>query len=434
MNFIMDCVSVNENGVLSIGGCEIPVLAQKYGTPLYIMDEEAIRKNCRTYAETMKNNYGENSLVLYASKAFSCKYMYKIVNEEGLGIDTVSGGEIFTALAAGFPAEKIYFHGNNKTVDELTLAIKNDIGCIVIDNADEADRIEQIAQKYGKTVKAMFRVSPGVDAHTHDFIKTGQIDSKFGAAIETGAALELIKYVLQKKNIDIKGLHCHIGSQIFEIEPFCEAADVMIDFILKIKNETGLEISELNLGGGFGIKYTQNDTPLECGKIIKAVSDKVKEKCKKFGLEFPRMLIEPGRSVVAPCGLTVYTVGNVKRIPNIRNYVCVDGGMCDNPRYIMYNAEYDAVLPERPMAEKCEKVTIAGKCCESGDVIIKDIMLPKTEAGDLLAVLATGAYNYSMASNYNRIPRPPVVMVRDGNSKVVIKRETYEDLIKNDIV
>lgn len=434
MDFVMDCLSVNESGNLSIGGCDVSALAKEYGTPLYIMDEGEIRKNCRIYAEAMKKYYGGNGLVLYASKAFSCKYIYKLAMEEGLGVDTVSGGEIYTALSAGFPAEKIYFHGNNKTVDELELAIKNDIGCIVIDNADEVDRIEEVAEKYGKVVKAMFRVSPGVDAHTHDFIKTGQIDSKFGTAIETGAALELIKYTQPKKNIRIAGIHCHIGSQIFELDPFREAAEIMLSFMKEIKDETGIEIEELNLGGGFGIKYTEQDTPIDYDKFIEAVSKVVKEKSEEKGLKCPFILMEPGRSLVAPAGLTVYTVGTVKRIEGIRNYVCVDGGMGDNPRFILYGAEYDAVLPERPMAERCEKVTIAGKCCESGDVIIEDIMMPEINKGDLVAVLATGAYNYSMSSNYNRIPKPPVVMVKDGVSKIVVKRETYEDIIKNDLM
>ncbi|MBR2916073.1 MAG: diaminopimelate decarboxylase, partial [Clostridia bacterium] len=327
-----------------------------------------------------------------------------------------------------------YFHGNNKTEDELELAIKNDIGCIVIDNCDEVDRIEEIAGEYGKTVKAMFRVSPGVDAHTHDFIKTGQIDSKFGEAIETGAAMKLIKYASEKKNINVAGIHCHIGSQIFELDPFCEAAEIMLDFMKEIKNETGIVISELNLGGGFGIKYTEEDDPVDYDKFIEAVSKTVKEKAKEKGLPSPFILMEPGRSIVASSGITVYKVGTVKRIENIRNYVCVDGGMGDNPRFILYGAKYDAVLVENPLGDRVETVTIAGKCCESGDVIIEDIKMPKAKKGDYLAVLATGAYNYSMASNYNRIPRPPVVMLKGGKDIVAVKRESYEDIIKNDLI
>ncbi len=434
MEFVMDCLDVNDCGRLSIGGCDVKSLAEKYGTPLYIMDENKIRQNCRIYADAMEKYYGGKGLVLYASKAFSCKYMYKIAMEEGIGIDTVSGGEIYTALSVGFPAEKIYFHGNNKTYEELDLAIKNNIGCIVADNFNELDRIEEIAEKYGKMVKIMLRITPGVDAHTHDFIKTGQIDSKFGAAIETGAARELAAYALSKKNIDFAGVHCHIGSQIFQLEPFCEAAEVMLGFIKTVKEEFGKELSELNLGGGFGIKYTNEDTPIDYDKYIEAVSKVVYKKCDEMGLKLPFILMEPGRSIVAPSGITVYTVGGVKRIPNVRNYVCVDGGMGDSPRYILYGAEYDAVLVERPQDKGEETVTVAGKCCESGDIILKDIVLPKAQKGDLLAVLATGAYNYSMASNYNRIPRPPVVMVRNGEDKIVVKRESYEDIVKNDLI
>ncbi len=434
MEFVMKCLDVNENGGLMIGGCSVCDLAKEYGTPLYIMDEGDIRNNCRIYADAMKKYYEGNGLVLYASKALSCKYMYKIAMEEGLGVDTVSGGEIYTALSAGFPAEKIYFHGNNKTPDEIDLAVKNDIGCLVADNCDELDRIEEIAGKYGKTVKVMFRITPGVDAHTHDFIRTGQIDSKFGAAIETGEAEKIIEYALTKKNIKIAGVHCHIGSQIFELEPFCETAEIMLGFIKTVKERFGIELSELNLGGGFGIKYTENDTPIDYDKFIEAVSSVIKEKSADMGIKCPFILMEPGRSIVAPSGLTVYTVGTVKRIPDVRTYVCVDGGMGDNPRYILYESRYDAVLANKATAERSENVTIAGKCCESGDIIIKDIMMPKAEKGDLLAVLATGAYNYSMASNYNRIPRPPIVMAKDGRSKIVVKRESYEDIISNDLI
>lgn len=434
MEFVMNCLKANEAGHLEIGGCDTVALAEKYGTPLYVMDEGDIRKNCKIYAEAMKKYYDGNGLVLYASKALSCKYMYKIAAEEGLGVDTVSGGEIYTALSAGFPPEKIYFHGNNKTEEELDLAIKNNIGCIVADNCDELDRIEEIAEKYGKTVKIMFRITPGVDAHTHDFIRTGQIDSKFGAAIETGAAEKLFEYAVTKKNIKIEGVHCHIGSQIFELEPFCAAAEIMMNFIKNVRDKFGISIKELNLGGGFGIKYTNKDNPIDYDKFIEAVSKVVKEKAREIGIDCPFILMEPGRSIVAPSGITLYTVGTVKRIEGVRNYVCVDGGMGDNPRYILYEAEYDAVLANRVNDKKEETVTVAGKCCESGDIVIKDIMLPKASRGDLLAVLATGAYNYSMASNYNRIPRPPIVMAKDGEARLAVKRETYEDIIANDLI
>lgn len=434
MDFVMKCLKVNEGGNLEIGGCDVKELAEKYGTPLYIMDEDDIRNNCRIYADAMKKHYDGNGLILYASKALSCKYMYRIAKEEGLGVDTVSGGEIYTALAAGFPAERIYFHGNNKTKDEIAFAVSENIGCIVADNENELDIIEEIAKEQGKTVKLMFRITPGVDAHTHDFIRTGQIDSKFGAAIETGAADKLIEYAMKKENITISGIHCHIGSQIFELDPFCETAEIMLGYIKSLKDKYGIEIDELNLGGGFGIKYTEDDTPIDYDKFIEAVSAVVKKSAAEKGIKCPFILMEPGRSIVAPSGITVYTVGTVKRIPDVRTYVCVDGGMGDNPRYILYNSKYDAVLVEKPTAKRIEKVTIAGKCCESGDVLISDISMPQIKSGDLLAVLATGAYNYSMASNYNRIPRPPIVMAKSGESKIAVKRETYEDIIKNDLI
>lgn len=434
VEFVMNCLGENEKGHLEIGGCDVTELAKKYKTPLYIMDEDEIRKNCRIYADAMKKYYGGNGLILYASKAFSCKYMYRIAMEEGLGVDTVSGGEIYTALSAGFPADKIYFHGNNKTYDEIEMAVKNGIGCIIVDNEDEIDMISEIGEKYKKSVKTMYRITPGVDAHTHEFIRTGQIDSKFGAAIATGAAKRLLKYAASKNYIKISGLHCHIGSQIFELEPFALAAEIMLNFIAEIKDEFDIEIEELNLGGGFGIKYTENDNPIDYDKFIEKVSEVVKKRSSELNIKLPFILMEPGRSVVAPAGITVYTVGNIKRIPNIRTYVSVDGGMGDNPRHILYNSAYDAVLPERPSAERIEKVTIAGKCCESGDVVADGVFLPEVKRGDLLAVLSTGAYNYSMASNYNRIPRPPVIMVSGGKSRIAVKRETYEDLVLNDVL
>ncbi len=434
MEFVMKCLGINEAGNLTIGGCDVKELAKQYKTPLYIMDESDVRKNCRTYVDAIDKYYDGNGLILYASKALSCKYMYKIAMEEGMGVDTVSGGEIYTALAAGFPAEKIYFHGNNKTYDEIEYAVKSNIGCFVVDNEDELDAIDEIAGKYKKTVKIMLRITPGVDAHTHDFIRTGQIDSKFGAALETGAADKLTEYALAKKNVELKGLHCHIGSQIFELAPFCETAEIMMNYIAKLDRKYGVVIEELNLGGGFGIKYTEKDTPIDYDKFIEAVSAVIKKSAADLGVKCPFILMEPGRSIVAPSGITVYTVGTVKKIPNVRTYVCVDGGMGDNPRYILYNSEYDAVLVEKPDAERFEKVTVAGKCCESGDIVIKDIFMPEVKKGDLIAVLATGAYNYSMASNYNRIPRPPVIMAKDGKSKIAVKRETYEDIIANDMI
>lgn len=432
--FVSECLKVNKLNHLEIGGCDAVELAKEYGTPLYIMDEGLIRKYCKIYKNSMDKYYDGNGLVLYASKAFCTLYMCKIVEQEGLGLDVVSGGELYTALKAKFPVEKIYFHGNNKTYDELQLAVENNVGRIVVDNTFELEILNEIAAKMNKKVKILFRIKPGIDAHTHDFIRTGQIDSKFGVALETGEALDIVGRALRLANVEVIGLHCHIGSQIFDLAPFELAAKVMMNFIGDLKDKFGLEIKELNLGGGYGIKYIPEHDPIEYDSYIEAVSKVVKQVARERGVQLPFILMEPGRSIVGPAGITVYTVGAVKQIPNVRKYVSVDGGMADNPRYILYQSPYDAVLANNPTAEKVEPVTIAGKCCESGDLLIKDIMMPPIKPGDYLAVLATGAYNYSMASNYNRIPRPPVVMVHDGKAKLIVKRETYEDIVQNDIL
>lgn len=434
MKFISDSLSVNEHGRLAVGGADVSELAEKYGTPLFIMDEGEIRKNCREYVSSLKKHYGGNFLVLYASKAFCAKYMYKIIEDEGLGADVVSGGELFTALSAGFPADRIYFHGNNKTESEIRFAIESKIGGFVVDNREELYLIDKLSKDYGTKTRISFRIKPGIDAHTHEFIKTGQIDSKFGVALENGEAYELISEAVKLENVSVCGLHCHIGSQIFEKEPFEHAAEVMMKFISKIQSTLPCKIEDLNLGGGFGIKYTEKDAPNSIGSMTETFCEAIKKSARQYGIELPRILIEPGRSIVASSGLTVYRVGSVKEIKNIRTYVSVDGGMTDNPRYALYGAEYEMLLPERPLDEKDTVVTVAGRNCESGDLLGRDIALPKVKNGELLAVLATGAYNYSMASNYNRVPRPPVVMVKDGADKLIVKRETYSDLTANDIL
>ncbi len=433
MEFVMDCLKVNEKGNIEIGGCDVKALAEEYGTPAYIMDENTIRENCRRYTGAIRDYYGGNGMVLYASKALSCMRMYKIMKEEGMGADVVSGGELYTALRAGFPAEKIYFHGNNKSESELKYALESGVGRIVVDNRTELDMLERLSEENGRVTKILFRIKPGVDAHTHSFVRTGQIDSKFGVALETGEAEEIIKYADSLKYVKTVGLHCHIGSQIFELEPFEAAAEIMMNFIGDMKDKYGIELDELDLGGGFGIKYISSDRPVEYERYMKAVSAVISRTAAIRGVKVPFVLLEPGRSIVASAGLTVYRVGAVKEIPNIRTYVSVDGGMGDNPRFILYNSEYDAVLVERPRAMPVKKVTIVGKCCESGDVLIENIPMPEIKSGDLLAVLATGAYNYSMASNYNRIPRPPVILTKNGRSKLAVRRETYEDLVRNDM-
>lgn len=430
---ISNCLGINEKGHLTIGGCDTVELAQTYQTPLYVMDEAKIRETCRMYRESFQKYYNGQGMPLYASKAFSCKEICRIVNEEGLGLDVVSGGELYTALQAGFPAEKIHFHGNNKTAEEIEFALDSNVGHFVADNLTELELLNRLAGEKGKKAGVLLRVKPGVDAHTHQFIRTGQIDSKFGFALETGEALAAAKEAAVLENIELRGVHCHIGSQIFDVAPFVLAAEIMIGFIRQIRDETGIELRELNLGGGFGIKYVDTDTPPLYDSYLQSVSDAVHQKCKEYGLPVPFIFIEPGRSIVGEAGITLYHVGNVKEIPGVRTYVSIDGGMGDNPRYALYQSSYTVVAANKADLPGGKKMTVAGKCCESGDLIQENVMLPDLVPGDVLAVLSTGAYNYSMASNYNRIPRPAVVMVKDGSPRVIIRRETFEDLVKNDV-
>ena len=431
--FVSQCLNTNENNHLTIGGCDTVELAKEFGTSLIVYDENEIRNNCRAFVGSIQKNYNGNGRVLYASKAFSCKEIYRIVNDENMGIDVVSGGQLYTALSVRFPAEKICFHGNNKKYSELVEAVDAGVGRIVVDNLTELETLNTIAGDKGKKVSIMFRIKPGIDAHTHDFVRTGQIDSKFGLALETGEAMQGVKTALSMPNVELKGVHCHIGSQIFDIDPFELAAEVMMKFIKDIKDETGVTITELNLGGGFGIKYLVDDKPEAYENYMDNVAKVVNAKADEYGLPVPFIYIEPGRSIVGATAVTLYTVGSVKKIPDVRNYVSVDGGMVDNPRYILYQSAYEVVCANKINDDKTLTATVAGKCCESGDLIQENVKLPEVEAGDILAVLSTGAYNYSMASNYNRIPRPPVVMVKDGKARLIIKGESYEDIIKNDI-
>ena len=431
--YVSDCISINESGHLTVGGADTVELAKQYGTPAYVFDENEIRKNLREFKKSIDEYYGGNGHVSYASKAFCCKEMCRICMSEGAGIDVVSGGELYTALSVGFPSEDIIFHGNNKTPAELEAAVDNNVGRIVVDNITELEMLNKIAAERGKTAGIMFRIKPGIDAHTHDFIKTGQIDSKFGFALETGEAMQAVKAALSMTNVKLRGLHCHIGSQIFDIDPFELAAKVMLNLYKEIKAQTGVELAELNLGGGFGIKYLESECPKPYAEYMKNVSAVVKEQCEILGLEMPHILIEPGRSVVGAAGITLYTVGAVKEIPQIRTYVSVDGGMADNPRYALYHADYEVVCANKAAEERSETVTVAGKCCESGDLIQENTKLQPVKPGDILAVLSTGAYNYSMASNYNRIPKPPVIMVKDGEARIVVKRESYEHVAECDI-
>ena len=394
--FNSDCLGVNNEGNLTIGNLDTVLLAKKYQTPLYVMDEDMIRHICRIYKNSIDEFYKGHGLILYASKALSCKHVYKLAKEEGLGVDVVSGGELYTALQAGFPAEKIYFHGNNKTYDEIKMAVESGVGHLVVDNDYELSLIDEICQKENKTMDILFRIKPGIDAHTHDFVKTGQIDAKFGVALENGEAEAIIKHAMQIKTVRVTGVHCHIGSQIFDIDPFKLAASVMLNFMADMRDKYGLELKELNLGGGYGIMYTDEDDPIEYHEYIKAVSQVVNETCQKRKFPVPFILMEPGRSLVGAAGITLYTVGDVKEIKDIKKYVFVDGGMGDNPRFILYESKYNALIANKATAEKNDVVTIAGKCCESGDVLAQDIAIQNAEPGDTLAVLATGAYNYSM--------------------------------------
>lgn len=427
-------LSINSENHLVIGQHDTVELAKKFGTPLYVLDEDLMRDNCRAYKNAIDTYYDGHGLVLFASKALCTMYTGRLVAEEGLGADVVSGGELYTLYKAGFPMEKVFFHGNNKTPDEIELALNCGVGHIVVDNKYELELLNRIANEKNVNQRILFRIKPGIDAHTHDFVKTGQIDSKFGVALENGEAYEIHKLALSMSNIQIDGVHCHIGSQIFDVEPFCEAAKVMIGFIADLYDKLGIKVKILNLGGGFGIKYTATDDPIAPSEYIHKVTNVVKELAQEKGIDLPFLVFEPGRSIVASAGITLYTVGCVKEIENVRTYVSIDGGMCDNPRYILYGSKYTAVLANNASAEPVAPITIAGKCCESGDLIQEHVMMPQIHVGDTLAVLATGAYNYSMSSNYNRIPRPPIVAASGNEAKIIVKRETYDDLIKNDVL
>lgn len=431
--FVADCLQVNRQGHLCVEQVDVLDLAAKYGTPLYVMSETQIRKNCHLYRDSIQQFYGGNGMALYASKAFCCKEMCRIADQEGLGLDVVSGGELYTAISAGFPAEKIYFHGNNKTESELIAALEHGVGAVVVDNLEELETLDRLAGARGVCQQILFRIKPGVDAHTHQFIRTGQIDSKFGFSLETGEAMEAVERAIGLSHVELVGLHCHIGSQIFDTEPFALAARIMIGFLAKIRQQTGAVLTKLNLGGGYGIRYTPQNDPPPYEKYMEQVSLVIHETCNLFDFPMPYILLEPGRSIVGPAGITLYTVGSVKEIPGIRTYVSVDGGMTDNPRYALYQSEYQIVNAGLAAQEKTMQITLAGHCCESGDLIGENLPVQHLEKGDIVAVLSTGAYNYSMASHYNRVPNPPVVLVQDDMDRVIVKRESWEDLTRMDV-
>ena len=426
-------VTVGENGHLYFAGADTVSLAEKYGTPVFLLDDARVRARIREYKEAMQKNFGESSVPLFASKSLSFKEIYRIMAEEGIGTDIVSSGELFTAVSAGFPMERAFFHGNNKTDFDIQYAIENRIGYFIVDSMEELFLIDSYAQKAGIRQKILLRLTPGIDPHTHQKISTGGVDSKFGSAIETGLAEKITKAALSQTNIELCGFHCHIGSQIFDIEPYITAAEIMLSFILKMKEKFGFTAKILNLGGGFGVRYVESDPEISITENINAIGAYIRKKCAETNLRLPIIYMEPGRSIVADAGMTLYTVGTVKEIEGFKNYVSIDGGMTDNPRYTLYQSAYTILLANRANEKADFSCTIGGRCCESGDLIQENVLIPKPKRGDILAVLVTGAYNYSMASHYNRVTKPPVVVLRNGTEKIAVRRERFEDLIACDI-
>jgi diaminopimelate decarboxylase len=422
--------SLDSQGALQVGGCRLSTLAATYGTPLYVLDEATLRASCRAYREALAQHYPGPSLALYASKANSSLALSALVASEGLGLDAVSAGELLTALQGGMPPERIVLHGNNKSREELALAATSGV-TVVLDSWRDLELLDELAPTLEQPVTLMLRFTPGIECHTHEYIRTGHLDSKFGFDPDQ---LETVLTRLQSCNWGrLTGLHAHIGSQIFELQPHRDLAGVMAD-ALALARRLGHPVSDLNVGGGLGIRYVASDDPPSIQHWVQTVAEAVVAACRDRDLDLPRLLCEPGRSLVATAGVTLYSVGSSKTIPGIRTYVSVDGGMSDNPRPITYQSQYTAVLADRPGADPQDTVTVAGKHCESGDVLLKDIALPSPQAGDVLAVFATGAYNASMGSNYNRIPRPAAVLVADGSAELVQRREQPEELLRYDVL
>ncbi len=422
---------LDKNGKLMFEGVSLDDLAREYNTPCYIYSETIIRKHCQEYTQSFESNKVGYE-VIYAGKAFLVKALCSILVEEGISIDASSGGEIYTALLAGFPAERIYFHGNNKSENEIRFALENNIGTIMIDNLYELNLVNEIARELNKKANIMIRVIPGVDTHTHEKIRTGQVDSKFGIPI---LELESIfPLVLKKENLIYKGLHCHIGSQLLEIQYHLQAIIEMIQAIKRIEEKFKVKTNNLNIGGGLGVRYTQEDRPVPIQVFVNSIVKRIKEVCREFNLSLPKILIEPGRSIVAEAGITLYRIGVIKEIPGLKKYLIVDGGMADNPRPSLYDAKYEALIVNKLNQESVENVTIAGKYCESGDILIQNIYLPEAESGDLIVFFSTGAYHYAMSNNYNGIPRPPVVLVNQGKHGLIVKGETHQDITRNQVL
>ena len=429
---ISDNIQRAADGMLHFAGQSVPALAQRYGTPLYLLDEDRVRRNIRLYTGMFRECFGEKALPLYASKAASFRQIYRIVAEEGMGVDTVSVGEIHTALSAGFPAEKIFFHGDGKTDADIRYAVSHRIGYFIVDNPEELEQLSREAAAQGIVQKILLRITPGIDPHTYKAVTTGTIDVKFGVPMETGQAFAFVQEALELPTLKVCGLHCHIGSQVFDETVFEDSIDVMTDFMGQLYKDLGFAVEMLNIGGGFGVRYVDTDRCVDIPARIRSVAARLKERTEELGIPMPFFLMEPGRSIVADAGMTVYTVSSVKRIPGYKYYVVVDGGMTDNPRYCLYGAHYTVLHADRETPFYAV-YDLAGRCCESGDIIQPTIKLPDdTRRGDHIAVCTTGAYNYSMASNYNRLGRPPVVMLSGGDSYIAVRRETPEDLTAQD--
>ena len=423
----------NEKGHLTVCGYDAVDLAKEHGTPAYILDTDAVRGMCRMYKRAFREHFGEDSFPVYAGKALCYKNLYRIITQEGMFADCVSSGELYTASKAGFPMENVFFHGNNKTDYDLQYALALGVGYIVVDSVDELNALEAVCRETSMDADILIRVTPGIDPHTHKKIITGSVDSKFGSAIETGQAMEITELALSKERIHLKGFHCHVGSQIFDIEPFADACSIMLGFIKTVRGRTGFEAAMLNIGGGFGVRYTDKDPEIDYEANIAALGKRISALCLELGVKKPALFMEPGRSIVAAAGATLYTCGSVKEIPGFRNYVSVDGGMPDNPRYALYQAEYTAVNASKAKDPAEYECTLGGRCCESGDLLAEGIKIAKPERGDIIAVLVTGAYNFSMASNYNRIPRPPVIEVSKEKVFCSVRRQTFTDITALDI-
>lgn len=420
---------INDNNHLEIGGMDTVELAELYGTPLYVYDEDGIRTICRQYKDAFSSY--KNMHIAFASKAFMTKSMCCILKSEGIGLDVVSGGELFTAIKSNFPMENIYFNGNNKSSEELEMAIDNKVGRITVDSFLELALLDSIAKSKNVNVNILLRITPGIECHTHEYIQTGHLDSKFG--FDLTQLDEVIELITQEyTNLNLKGLHAHIGSQIFETRIYHDLVGIILEQFVRIKDKFNLSLDEMNIGGGLGVKYTDEDAPPSTYDLAKVILGSLEENIKKYNIPAPKLIVEPGRSLICSSGVTLYTIGGFKQVPNATKYVTIDGGMSDNPRPSMYQAKYQAILANKANDKPAETVTVAGRFCESGDILIRNIELPESEPGDILCVFATGAYNYSMASNYNRVQKPAAILVQNRTSDVIIERESYEDIISMD--